>query len=899
MKIKNLVAALLGAYGVPLLAHAQATQPLTEAAAPAAAPTAVIVTGSRIARATVEGPSAVTVISGADITRQGYKNVFDALSNQVQNSGFTQGADFGNTFTPSANTLSLRGLGPNHTLILLNGRRLADFPIAYEGTVNFTNLANIPSSIVERIEILSGGASAIYGSDAIAGVINIILKNKADGFDLNAKAGTSSRGGGGDRRVQFTGGQQFGKLTTVFSLEVSERDRLTALQRGFMAERDGTPTDILSRRNLDTGKYVDLGNACTDFADMFDNSVFRHTVKAGSYCASRKAANTHWSTQTQNRSKNAFASATYDLDGDTVLFADLLVGRNDTASNTRGPSWTSAATGSGYFLNQNTGAYEVWKRYISPQETGGVRRYDRTWEDRALAASLGVRGHIGKSDWKYEAGYSASAYESKNHVPRALANIDSFFLGPRLGTDADGVAIYAPDPARLTRRLTPAEFDSITGQANSDDESWTHTLAASASGKLLDLPAGPLQLAAVVEAGRQGFTNTPDARINEGYFNALPGSFVTAGTRTRYAAGAELNIPLLATLTGTLAGRYDRYEFAERSNGKFTYNGGLEFRPRKELLLRANYATSFRAPDMNYIYKARGTGYYSSTTDYYRCAVAGEPLATCEFANKSPGADYVQNGSRDLKPEQGKSWGAGMVWSPSSAFDVSLDYWNIKIDDLVTNLDADQLLRDEAACRLGALDIASALCADTLSRITRFADNAPDRAGEIKEIRVNPINAAKESVSGFDVSAKYALRTADYGTFTVRGNYTKTLTRRSQQFAGDEVEDRLHALDSSDWPDKLAASVNWDRGPVSTTLFATRYGKLPNGAGTGYLTPTTLVNVSAVYRFSDRLTLSLIVNNLFNKVKSDPSGGWPNYPIGSYSPLGRVGWLELNYHFGS
>lgn len=899
MKIKNLVAALLGAYGVPLLAHAQATQPLTEAAATTPAPPAVVVTGSRIARATVEGPSAVTVITGADITRQGYKNVFDALNNQVQNSGFTQGADFGNTFTPSANTLSLRGLGPNHTLILLNGRRLADFPIAYEGTVNFTNLANIPSSIVERIEILSGGASAIYGSDAIAGVINIILKNKADGFDVNAKAGTSSRGGGGDRRVQFTGGQQSGKLTTVFSVEVSERDRLTALQRGFMAERDGTPTDIASRRNLDTGRYVDPGNLCTDFADMFDHSVFRHTARTGSYCASRKAANTHWSTQTQNRSKNGFASATYDLDGDTVLFADLLVGRNDTASNTRGPSWTSASLGSGYFLNQNTGAYEVWKRYISPEETGGVRRYDRTWEDRALAASLGVRGHIGRSDWKYEAGYSASAYESKNHVPRALANIDTFFLGPRLGTDADGVAIHAPDPARLARRLTPAEFDTITGEATSDDESWTHTLAASASGKLADLPAGPLQLAAVVEAGRQGFTNKPDARINEGYFNVLPGSYVTAGTRTRYAVGAELNAPLLQTLTGTLAGRYDRYEFAERSNGKFTYNAGLEFRPRKELLLRANYATSFRAPDMNYIYKARGTGYYSSTTDYYLCAVTGQPLASCEFANKSPGADYVQNGSRDLKPEQGKSWGTGVVWSPSSAFDVSLDYWNIKIDDLVTNLEPDQLLRDEALCRLGGLDIASALCVDTIGRITRFAANAPDRAGEVKEIRVNAINAAKESVSGIDVSAKYALRTAAYGTFTVRGNYTKTLTRRSQQFAADEVEDRLHALDSSDWPDKLAASVNWDKGPVSTTLFATRYGKIPNGEQTGYITPTTLVNVSAVYRFSDRLTLSLIVNNLFNKVKSEPSGGWPYYPIGNYSPLGRVGWIELNYHFGS
>jgi iron complex outermembrane receptor protein len=142
----------------------------------------VVITGSRIPRASLEGPAAVTIITGEEITRQGYKNVYDALNNTVQNSGFTQGEDFGNTFTPSANTISLRGLGPNHTLILLDGRRMADFPIAYEGTVNFTNLANIPSNIVERIEILNGGASAIYGSDAIAGVVNIILKKAIAGL---------------------------------------------------------------------------------------------------------------------------------------------------------------------------------------------------------------------------------------------------------------------------------------------------------------------------------------------------------------------------------------------------------------------------------------------------------------------------------------------------------------------------------------------------------------------------------------------------------------------------------------------------------------------------------------------------------------------------------------------
>ena len=892
---------LAAAFGAPLLAQAQTTSipadtPATASAAPT--PASVVVTGSRIARSSLEGPSAVTVITGDEITRQGYKNVFDALNNQVQNSGFVQGADFGNTFTPSANTISLRGLGPNHTLVLLNGRRLADFPIAYEGTVNFTNLANIPSSIVERIEILSGGASAIYGSDAIAGVVNIILKKKAEGVDVNVKLGGTSRGGGSERRVQVTGGKQFDRLSTVFALEYSERNPIGAYQRDFMAERSGTPSNMLSRRDATVGRYIDPGATCGQLGDLFGGSVVNYASRTGNYCASNKVSPTYWSVQTENQSKNAFGSATYELDENTTLFADVLLGRNNTVNNTRGPSWTSNSLNGGYFLNQNTNHYEAWTRTISPEEMGGLSRYNRFWEDGAVAASLGARGIVPGTSWKWEAGYSASWYESKGKTPRALSNIDSFFLGPRLGTDASGVAIYAPNPAGLATRVNPQEFGTITGYAESDDESWTHTVSASANGEVLQLPAGPLQLAAVVEAGRQGFTNAPDERINQGYFNLAPNTAVTAGTRNRYALGLEANIPLHQILTATLAGRYDRYEFAERDSGKFTYAGGLELRPTRALLVRANYATSFRAPDMNYIYKARGTGYYSSTTDHYRCGASGQPLATCEFASYSPGADYVQYGSADLKPEQGKSYGAGIVWSPSSNFDASIDYWDIKIDDLVTNLSADQLLRDEAACRLGSLDIGSALCADTISRITRYAANSPVKPGEIREIRVNPINAAQESSSGIDVSARYALRTASVGTFTLRGNYSKTLTRRSKQFAGDTVRDELNSLTSSDWPDKLAASLNWNVGAWSSTLFATRYGKIPNSAQTDYLTPTTLVNASVVYRFNDRLTLSAIVNNAFDRIKHDTTGGWPNYAVGSYSPAGRTGYVELNYHFG-
>ncbi len=898
MKITNFTLTPLAAAAITLLCGpVQLAQAQTAGAGAQATPPSVVVTGSRIPRASLEGPSAVVVITGEEITKQGYKNLFDALNNQAQNSGFTTGADFGNTHTPSANTISLRGLGPNHTLILLNGRRLADFPTAYEGAVNFTNLANIPSSIVERVEILSGGASAVYGSDAIAGVVNIILKKQADGVDVNLKAGTTSRGGGGDRRLQITGGRSFDKLNTLFTLEVLDRDPLWSNQRDFMAVRQGTPTNTLSRKNVNTGNYYDLGDTCSALGDLFGGSQFKHSVKKGTYCASNKVSPTFWTTQTKNLSTNLFGSANYALSPSTELFAEFLFGQNKTANNTRGPNWTASSLGESYFFNKNSGVYEAWTKYISPEEMGGVKRYNRTWDDQASAISLGVKGDIGTTGWRYEAGYSGSFYTSENHVQRPLANIDSFFLGPKLGVDAEGIAIYAPDQARLTRRLTPEEFNSITGQTDSDDTSRSQTLSLSANGELFDLPAGPVKLATIAEAGHQSFANKPDARINQGLFN-LPNSDITEGSRRRYALGVEASVPLLKDLSSTLAGRYDRYNYAGRNEGKLTYNAGAEWRPAKALLVRGNYATSFRAPDMNYIFKARGAGYYSSTTDHYRCAKAGKSIDDCEFADVSPGSNYVQTGSKDLRSEKGKSYGLGAVWSPSADFDVTIDYWNIKIDDLVTNLSADNLLRKESECRIAG-DLTSPTCFDAINRITRNAPTALNKPDEIREIRVNPINAAYQDADGIDLSARYALRTQSWGKFTLKGNYSKSLSKNSRQFAGDVLVDELDEFTNQDWRDKLNVSLNWNVGDWSNTVFAQRYGKVPNAAQTAFLSPTTLVNLSSVYKVTPRATVSVAINNVNNRIKRDTTGGWPNYPTGSYSPVGRQIWLEFNYHFGS
>ncbi|HWW06008.1 TonB-dependent receptor [Collimonas sp.] len=907
LRFKNLPAqtalSVLIAYAIPnfhQLTYAQAA----EDNAAASDTKAVVVTGSRIPRASKEGPTSVTVITGEDIEKQGYRNVFEALSAQTQNTGMTQGADYGNTFTPAANTISLRGLGPNHTLILLNGRRIADYPVAYEGSVNFVNLANIPSALVERIEILNSGASAVYGSDAIAGVVNIITKKKVSGFDLNIKAGGSQDGGGANQRIQFTGGGSSGDLSGVFGIELSRTQPIWARQRDFMSSvsSDGTaPTAVFSRLNVDRNKYIDPGaDTCGQLGDLFYDSVVRTQVKKGVYCGSGKARPAYWTIMTQNESENLFGSLRYQLSSKTELFSDLMLGFNSTENNTRGPNWTSEAANGSYFYNQNSGVNESWARRISPEEIGGATRYNSKWHDVAANLTVGIRGDIpSTSSWNYETAYNISAYTSRRTTPLLLKNVDSFFLGPRLGYDADGIAIYAPDPKKLYQPLTPDQFNSITGEATSRNKSWTQTLSLSANGELFNLPAGPVRLAAVTEFGSQGFSNTPDPQYNQGVFFNQAAAEGASGSRKRYALGAELNIPIVKQLTATVAGRYDEYSFAGRNDGKFTYNTGLEFRPAKTLLLRGNYATSFRAPDMNYIYSTTTRGYYAATTDYYRCQQAGQALAGCEFNNYSPGANYIQTGSKDLKAENGKSWSYGVVWSPSSNFDISADFWRIQIDNLVTNLDPDIILHNEANCRAGQLDINSPTCVDALARVQRNPANAPLNPNAIQEILVNPINAAQERTSGLDVSGKWRVKAGDVGDFLLKANYTKVLSHHYRQFASDPDQDLLNALTNPDWGSKVNASVTWLRDKWTSTVQVTRYGSLPSSDQTRRISPFALVNLSASYQINPRASVALIVNNVFNSVKQDNTAGWPYYPVGNYNPYGRQGWLEFNYHFGS
>jgi len=876
---------------------------------------AVVVTGSRIPRAEVEGPSPVIVISAKDIDAHGFRNAFDALSALSQNTGMVTGTDFGSTFTPVGNFLNLRNLGPNHTLVLVNGHRMAEYPVAYNGSVNAVNLANIPSQSIERIEILDAGASAIYGSDAIAGVVNIILKQHYAGTDLNLRTGGTQGGGGSNQRLQLTHGFEQGKFNGVVGLELNrqqpihfgDRHLSSSFTRGASDPTTSIPGVAYVRDPVSNNYYAPPAGACDALAGYLGGSINLVSSNRydGSYCGSDRYYD-NGTIQPGKRQASGFASLHYDLNDHVELYGDFLADDSKLSSTLIGPpSWATSSGPVGPFWNSVTQRLENWSRTLTPEEAGGLDNFQRTYLERSWSASMGARGQFGDSDWHYDANYSISEYFNNQSRLRFLSGLDAYFLGPQTGTQdylGETFPVYAADPSKLYTPLTPAQYASLTARSTERDRSWVQGFNFSVNGTLADLPGGELGVAAVAEVGSQAYHDNPDARIDQGYYWNTSQDDPAGGRRDNYALGVELSAPVLTSLTATAAARYDHFRAAGNDLGKATYNVGLEYRPIKSLLLRGSYATSFRAPDMNYTFASSIRGYFPSQTDYYQCRLDGQEYSSCsDYYNMN----YLQTGNAKLKPETAKSYTYGLVWSPGALFDLSMDYYHIVISNEVTDLDVDQLLRTEADCREGQntsgspVDPSSALCVDYLSRVTRNAGTAPVAPNQVQLIRINPINAASEHTSGIDTTANLKWDDAAWGKFGLNLDYTLVLSHKYQQFPGDPQLDYRNDISyQTEWRSRINASLNWSRDAWSASLYGARFGEFPKEDYSGRLAPYVLFNGSVGYQFNDRTKLSVIVNNLANRMPVDRSGGWPNYPSSVYDIYGRQWWLELNYHFG-
>ncbi|MEO6104271.1 MAG: TonB-dependent receptor [Pseudoxanthomonas sp.] len=896
---------------------------------------AVQVTGSRIARTQVEGPAPITVITAEEIKSSGLTTVDAMLRSLNQNSGELQSqqSTLGSQTTPGAQTVDLRGLGPNKTLVLINGRRVADFPLPLRGRSNFTDIGNIPLGMIDRVEVLTGSASAVYGSDAMAGVINFIFKKSADGTTIDYTHGDYERGGGRSETLSLTSGYSTDRFNAIFGLELKKKDPLWGYQRKIQDSREDNP-DATEREPRETFlRYddyglvnIDPGALCDNVSQLNEGTTGRYEDEYGFYCGSQKWIG-YGTVESERKSANAYASFDYAINDKLSWFADVQLGYGKIGTLGATIDWRfqdlDAYRGDrGYFHNANSSSYtgvEYWTRRFAPEEAGSLDNMMTRTTQKTFGIVTGFKGTLGES-WDYEAAYNHSQYDAEVRFPRVIAAAaNDLLLGPSEGYDDYGYNIRSPDPANFYRALTRQEYESITAKsifkpkARSDSGSFTFS-----NSSLFGLPGGDAGFAGVAEYGTQSYEINPDPdALTSYYYGARYGD--GNGDRSHWGVGGELRMPVLDSVTLSAAGRWDEYRYGGISPGKFTYNLGLEWRPVDSLLVRGSYGTGFRAPDLHYLFAERD--YYRTThRDYYGCREAvGDALAdtsACPRSLRNAGGRDEREGNPELDYETSKSFTAGLVWSPSSNFDVSLDYFDIKVYDQVEDMDTDKILIDEANCRLGydvqgnPVDPTSPTCLDAVPRALRDGD------GTLLGVFFQPINISQQKVAGLDLAAHYRLETG-IGDFHFGVNYTHFYDHDSQQFVGDETIDHFAVNSGFDLPrDKGSAKVSWEKGKFGASLFGQYLGKLPsyesyaeswdpddptaNYGTSPWMGSTWRYNAGFSYRFSDNLRFSLAIDNLFDKMPpKDPSyTGYPYYDISWFDSVGRAYYFNITYKFG-
>lgn len=888
----------------------------------------VVVLGSRIPRSQIAGPSPVVTITAQDIQERGLTTVPDIMTSLTQNLGQLDNNQYTNGFTPGAQAVDLRGLGPSYTLVLVNGRRIANYPAAYGGSSNFTDISNIPVAMIDRIQVLTGSASAVYGSDAVSGVINFILKKKADGTTVQYRAGVTQHGGRGTQLLDVSTGFSKGKLDALFGLELYDAKPLWNFQRSYTDSRLDSPSSspLASRtfyRSDVYGDYLDPGKATCENLSYLDQGSIIYTSRPGYaydggpgyFCGTN---NLYGTLENGRKMATFFGSATYHFNDYTDLYLNVLAGTSHQDSYNSSLDWYNCETvindcTDTPFYNTATGQVEQWGRdYFTINENGGLTPGMIRIINNSLSLSTGIKGTFGgDSDWNYDANFEHSQNNMESKEPALIAaKAQALYLGPSLGVDPDsGYKMYDAPVSRLYTPLTVAQFRSITQDSIDNDksraENWQFTLTNT---NLFNLPAGPVGFAAVAEYGNSYFGLDTDPLSRNGTYYGLHNA-VAIGSRSHAAGGYEFSIPVFSQLTVTTAGRYDRYKYGGNTAGKFTYALGLEYRPFQSLLLRGSLSTGFRAPDLSYVF-AGLSGSSSGGIDYYQCRL-NEPDSGPDYYDNCTWGDvsYVGSsvGSPDLKDETSRSLTYGFVFAPTPNFDINADFYRISLKNKVEYQSSDQVLREEADCRLGVtidgapVDGSSAFCQRVEGEVARRPANSPFDPEGITSVLVFPINAASDETSGIDFGTHYRLHTRHAGSFGFNFGITYVIMHKTQLAAGQPIDDELTDLYYYGIPrTKANASVTWNYQDFTGTLYGSRLGGLPNYDGTQRLAPTFLYNLSLGYHLARGLDVSLMVDNLFDTPPQYDST-WTSYPYyyrSWFSPIGRAYYVQMNMKFG-
>ncbi len=691
------------------------------------------VTGSRISRADIEGASPVTVISREDIELSGLENIADLLRNTVFNSFGSFRERSGTSFGQIA-LVNLRGLGAQRTAVLVNGLRQPGSPFTGGPA---SNLNSIPINAIERVEILTDSASAIYGADAIGGAINIILRSDYEGAELSLFSAKPTRDGADEFAGSAVIGGSGDRTNYVFTAEWFDRDPIFDRDRAYSAAQfgpgDGLGVDTVGVSQYGntayylSGPYVGGYRAleCDEnlFAGVFDYPPFPGDTACGFPYADISA-------QTGGIKRlGTFLNAEYELNNDHTLYF-----RNTTS---RVDSFGRYAPVAGlFFIGGDNSANETGEDLFLLHRFVAHGPRDDDFRQYEYDNVLGLEGRLGQVDYDLYGRYFIAESEAigRNYVFRSIieqlvADGDYNFLNP---TDPSNEQAVLQSKATISRNLSQKVWQT----------------GITFSGDAFDVPAGVVGWAAGAEYEDTRYTDIYDAGREAG--NVLGSAGNTAsGSRDRWAIFAEALVPLTDTLELSLAARVDDYsDFGDA----FSPQIALRWQPIDELLLRASWGEGFRAPALANLFGARADS-NNDVTDFLFCQQQGIPDDQCPTRQVT----NFSGGNPNLEAEESESFNFGVLWEPIENWSIGGDIYQIEIEGAIQQIGLVDLLNLEADGQ--PLPPGTAIV------------RGPN--GNIDFIERGFANVASFEVTGWDLRTDYTLNTDNLGSFNFNAQYSR------------------------------------------------------------------------------------------------------------------------------
>jgi len=925
----------------------------------------VVATGSHIKGLDLEGATNAVQLNSKDIMESGADSLVDLLDSLSVTGGgggtfSTEGAGPGSGQNPvGSSAVSLRGLGTSSTLTLVNGRRVSVSSFAAGGTESFVDINTIPMSAVERIEILASGASATYGADAVAGVINVILKKDYNGLEISGSYGNSTASSDDSKtNLNLVWGKSTGNARGLVVLDYFKREPLFERDRDITAvSNDPSADGIYSTFRNGSATGDDRLERADCLSDTSGNFFYDPDGEFGETC--------EYNVNADSLSKGEFEStgvtATFDYDfGMNTWFNELMYQGTKSQGNRSGSAFGSnglriSANHPGFaspdvqdFINNPLvidgeeiqsaiGAddfYTVWGRMPEARAT--------EVETSAIRFVSGISGQLDL--WDYETAITVGRSESEQTAISGFYNREALQAGllGKLCTDGtivNGDFSYNGDKAVVDNvQYTPGGatceslgkstvwYDPFNGKQNQSAEmeallevdgsrkGASNLYAWDAKASTLDLfalPAGPVAGAFGLEWRREEVEDVPSTDLLARPDNTDPVLAVSSTgaeySRDQYAAYGELSIPLMEGFEAQVAGRYDNFDdFGDSFNGKL----GLRYQLMDEVIFRANYSQSYRAPSL------AQSGLTTLLTSYDLQGLCDETtnqfnddannLGLCDTTQREVNSLVVGNDS--LEPETADTYGFGVLLRPTYDIEINIDWWKIDYEDVIVDADDAWLIQTlngqtdgQVVTNQNELTTTSpgvVLSCDPNNLTSSSLDGCNGVPSELVAFQSQQINAGSQSVQGIDFVYTHYLMDNAHGQLTLLGDASYLIEFEEQIVQGGEIENlegefrypqlvgnlklryrfdnwstSLSANYTSEYNDDVDTDAGSDAGFAATDI-----RKVPSW---------TTYNFSASYDFANKSYVQLNVNNILDEEPNFVYGSGANVDYSNSDIMGR------------